>query len=412
MLDQLFSRPAVLARLQTGALGSVLDDFVDDMRARGHALATMRQYVRDVDHFAAWMHRRRCTPGMLDEATVEAFLSSLRAAARDVTQMRARAALRRLLWTLRNKGLVPAPVSSPPSAAETWVAPFVQYSAESRGLAAATCRQQGRYVREFLNWRFGSGPIEIEKVSGRNLADFIVSCTDDGRRLPAKIAATALRAFLRFQTQQGACAAELLDAVPTVARRDARPPRYLRPKQLAALLASFDRAAPIGRRDYAITVTLARMGLRIGEVLRLRLEDIQWREGVLHIQAGKCRRPSTLPLLREVGAALAQYIRGGRPRTTERQVFVTHVAPLGRPLGVTGAIGALKSAFRRAGLQGAPQGTHVLRHTLATNMLCAGASLKEIADVLRHRSLDMTAVYARVDLPALRSVAMPWPEVR
>ncbi len=409
MLDQFFSRGTVLARLRTGALGPVLDGFVDHLAARGHTHGTIQQYVRHCHHLARWMKRRRYTPGMLDEQKVEQFLDGIQAAP---AVEHARAAVHRLLAMLREHGVVAPKRHSPPTPADTHVSRFIEYSAASRGLAAATCQQQGRYVREFLKWRFGLGTVEIQKISARDLSGFIIACAGGGRRLPAKIATSALRAFLRFHAQQGTCDAGLVDAIPTVARRDIRPPRYLTGDQVTALLASFDRSTPIGRRDYSITVTLLRLGLRIGEVLGLRLQDIDWREGVIRIAAGKGRRPSALPLLRDVGAGLADYIREGRPKTADRHIFVTHVAPLGRPIGVTGAITALKRAWRRAGLTDAPRGTHVLRHTLATSMICQGASLKEIADVLRHRSLDMTAIYARVDLPALRAVAMPWPEVR
>ena len=160
-----------------------------------------------------------------------------------------------------------------------------------------------------------------------------------------------------------------------------------------------------------MALCLWQLALRVGEVVALRLDDVVWRTGTVHIGTGKSRRTAVMPLPVDVGRAIAAYLREGRPTTTDRHIFVTHALPVGRPLESSAARQRIRRAFQRADLAVPSRGTHTLRHTAATSMTCQGASLKEVADVLRHRNLDTTVIYARVDVPALRSVALPWPEV-
>ncbi len=289
---------------------------------------------------------------------------------------------------------------------------FLAHSTSCRGVGPATCREEGRHVREFRTGRFPDQAIDIGMITAQDLRLFVAARAEQGQTKTAQCTASALRAFLRFLVLRGMCSRELVAAVPTVAHRGARLPRHLSGEQLHQLLAAFDRARPVGRRDHAIALCLARLGLRVGEVLGLRLEDIGWRDGTLRIAPGKSRRAATLPLPPDVGRAIAHYIRDARPPTADRHVFVTHVVPVGRQLAASAARAAIRRAFVRGRLPVASTGTHVLRHTVATSMVCQGASVKEVSDVLRHRSLDTTMVYARVDLSALRPVALPWPEVR
>lgn len=307
---------------------------------------------------------------------------------------------------------VAAPGLFPTIPVDDLVQQFLEHAANTRGLSVATRRAQGRYVREFLRSTCPAETVDLGKIAARDLVDFVVTRAESGRTGSAREAASTLRGFLRFLVQQGLCTEELVNAVPAMAHRSARLPCSLSDDQLAQLLTSFDRSHACGRRDYAMALCMARLGLRVSEVVGLQLEDIAWRVGTLRIAAGKTRRTDTLPLPSDVGRAIAEYIREGRPRTSDRHVFVTHTTARGRPLSSSSARGAIRRGFHRAGLEVTSKGTHVLRRTMATAMVCHGASLKEVADVLRHRSLDTTAVYARVDLPTLRAVAMPWPEVR
>jgi len=220
--------------------------------------------------------------------------------------------------------------------------------------------------------------------------------------------AYSLRTFLRFLQLQGDVRAELIRAVPSPPDWSlASLPPSLSETDLERFWASFDRRTPVGRRDYAMARSLADLGLRCQEVANLHLDDIDWRDGTVRLSESKSRRVKRLPLPQITGAALVDYLGHGRPATSSRSVFVLHRAPRGQAATNTTVRGAIRRAFERAGLPWS--GTHILRHTAATRMVQGGASLKEVADVLGHRSIDTTLIYTKVDLPQLSRVALPWP---
>jgi integrase/recombinase XerD len=228
----------------------------------------------------------------------------------------------------------------------------------------------------------------------------------------ANVIAIAMRSFLRYLRLLGVGDTGWLAAVPRAARwRLATLPSVLTDGEVSAFLAAFDRTTATGRRGYAIGLCFSELGLRVGEVARLALDDVDWRAGLLTVAPGKTRRASQLPLHPKLARALADYLRHGRPPTPSRVIFVHHRAPRGVPLGPSGVRCAVRAAYRGARLDARWTGTHVLRRTAATRMLRAGVSLKEIADVLGHRSLDTSAIYAKVDRAALADVALRWPRV-
>jgi integrase len=225
------------------------------------------------------------------------------------------------------------------------------------------------------------------------------------------VLACAVRSYLRFRAVQHADPVEsLLAAVPLAAHwRLATLPDYLEAHEIAALMAAFDRRRPQQQRDYAIVRCLVDLGLRSSEVAALRLDDIDWKNGTLTIRVGKAQRADVLPLPSITGHAIAEYLRKARPVTESRAVFVRHRAPLDLPVDASVIRSVIRQAATRSGLTDRLHGPHRLRHSAATRMLQGGASLKEIADVLRHRSLDTTAIYAKVDVPRLAAIAQPWP---
>jgi site-specific recombinase XerD len=309
-----------------------------------------------------------------------------------------------LLAYLRDIGVVPAPVPPPP---QSWEQELVEryrsYLVAERGLAPETVVEYGRAARLFLVEHPGR---ELKDLGVADVSKFM---TRHCRLLSPKSTerlATGLRSFLGFALLEGLIAAPLAGAVPSAARwSGAALPRGLTPKQVAALLASCDRRRPTGRRDYAILVLLIRLGLRAAEAAALRLDDIHWRAGEIVVR-GKGRTEQFLPLPSDVGAAITAYLRRGRPRRPEREVFLRALAPL-RGLTPDGLSEVVRAASERAGL--GSFGSHRLRHTAGTEMLRAGASLSDVAQVLRHRSIATTAIYAKVDHLALRGLAMPWP---
>jgi site-specific recombinase XerD len=281
-----------------------------------------------------------------------------------------------------------------------------------RGACDKTCSEYRRYVRDFLETKFANGILDAKRLVATDLIDFVAKRASRYKPKTAQLVAIALRSFLRFLLLNGLCNAELVQAVPTIAHwRLSQLPATLGDNQVELLLASFDRSTAMGLRDYAMALCFTGLGLRAHEVAQISLDDINWRAGTLTIPKNKTRRAGILPLPPQVGEGIAAYLRRGRPFTRARRVFVRHTTPVGSPIKTTGVRAVIHRAFSRAKIETPSKGTHILRRTAATRMIRQGATLKEIADVLRHESLETTQIYAKVDLPALTEVALPWPEV-
>lgn len=279
-----------------------------------------------------------------------------------------------------------------------------------QGARPGTRELYARHAREFLTT---TGLDGVRSLTPRYLFTYIVDHAARGQVGATKLAVSALRSFLKFMAMHGHCGASLVEAVPTLPRwRLSHLPRVLPDEHVNALIDSCDVSTGMGLRDQAMVLCLARLGLRAAEVAQLRLSDIDWRSGTLTI-TGKARRSSVLPLLPDVGRAIAAYLRHGRLQTPERHVFVQQDRSprKGTPLTPSAVGRAIFRAWRRSGVAVGSQGTHALRHTLASNLLRGGAELKQIADVLRHRSFDTTVIYTKVDLRSLATVAQPWPGV-
>jgi site-specific recombinase XerD len=220
---------------------------------------------------------------------------------------------------------------------------------------------------------------------------------------------TAFRSFFRFLFQSGELQADLSAAVPTVADwRLSTIPKYLLPDEIERVVGSCDRQTSTGRRDYAILLLLARLGLRAGEVVALELDDIDWRAGEILVR-GKGLLHDRMPLPVDVGQALTSYLRMDRPACKTRRVFVCMKAPRSGFTGPSTVATIVRRALDRAGLDPVFKGAHLLRHSLATRMLRSGASMSEIGEVLRHRTPSTTEIYAKLDFEGLRSLAQPWP---
>lgn len=290
---------------------------------------------------------------------------------------------------------------------------YKQHQRRTRGLREQTLRGYERLVRLFARSALGNNPIDPTQLSPSDVIEFVTLLR--GRYSPCSMKAvrTALRSFFRFLRAKGLCDERLEAAIPAVAHwRLSTLPRYLRDEQLEQLLSSLDVSTPYGQRDRAIVLCLATLGLRPGEVADLRLDDIDWGNGTIRLRTRKTGRGAVLPLPREAGRVIVAYLRGQRPTTNERRVFVKHLGPhRGEPISSTAISEVVVRALRRAEVETPLAGAYVLRHTVASRMVRRGSSLKEVADFLGHRCLDTTTIYAKLDLPALREVALPWPEV-
>jgi len=280
------------------------------------------------------------------------------------------------------------------------------------GVAESTRCQYTRYVLHFLS-ETGTDVFQdkLSHLQPSQLIQYVIKQREHHPLSVLKSMIIALRSFLRFLQMKGLCEARLVNAVPSFpAWKLSGVPNYLTKEQLRKFLASFDRKSPTGRRDYAIALCLARLGLRRKEVACLTLDDIDWRAGTLRITSSKSRRFSSLPLPEDVGKAIVSYLCNGRPPTEERQVFVCHHYCVGAPLQSAAIATIIRRQFNRTGMEVSSRGTHILRHTVASHMVQQGVTIKEVADLLRHRSLDTTVIYAKVNLPMLVEVALPWPE--
>lgn len=377
------------------------------LRARRLASTTVARYLQVVAHFVEW----RTTSAPPTAAAVSTFLSAHLPGCtcacpgrRAVTENRA--ALR--LW-LRATGA--APPSPPPSTpVDIEVAAYDRYLRDVCGAAVQTRVRRTRHVRACLTRVFGDQPICYDAVRPSTLTAFVTTRAQQVRPVTAGAIASDLRSYLRYLALCGVAVAGLAEALPRVAQwRLASVPKHLTAPDLTRFLAAFDRATPRSCRDYAMALCLVTWGLRACEVAGLRLADIDWRSATVTIRATKTQRARVMPLPPALGEALARYLRV-RPSTTSDRVFVRIRVLEGEPLGPSVVRSAVRLGYRRAGLPASVTGTHRLRHTAATRLVNAGASLKEVADVLGHASLDTTAVYAKVDLVRLRQVAMCWPE--
>lgn len=414
MLEQFFRRRRVRRRIQRNLLAEALTALADHLGRRGHTAAVVQSYVQAAEHFGRWLQRRGRTAEDINTPTVQTFLTQHLPRCRcpaphPRTVPVVRAALHQLVLVVGAHG--PAAQVPAPTSIDSIAGAFDSHLRTTAGLAAATRLYYVRHARDFLAARYGAGSIDLATLALADVTAFVTARAAHLAPASANAITTAMRSFLRYLRLLGIGDARWLAAVPRAAQwRLATLPRVLTDTELSAFQAAFDLKTATGRRGYALALCFTELGLRAGEVARLTLDDIDWRAGVLTLAPGKTRRASQLPLLPKVAAALADYLQHGRPSTKSRVIFVHHRAPQGQPLGPSGVRGDVRRAYERAGLDAHLTGTHVLRHTAATRMLRAGVSLKEIADVLRHRSLDTSAIYTKVDRSALAEVSLPWPQ--
>jgi len=290
------------------------------------------------------------------------------------------------------------------------LAAFDEHLRRTRGLCAGTRRNYERYAQAFLDRVFADDPVDVAAIRAGDVIGFVAGLTGCYKPRTVELAASALRSFFRFLRAAGLRTDRLEDAVPMVPHRPSGLVRHLEPGRLTQLIASLDSSSPRGRRDRAIILCIARLGLRASEVAQLGLDDLDWPNATVRVRARKTGHGAILPLTAEVGAALADYLQHARPETSGREVFVLHWLRPGAPISDSIVGRAVDNALRRAGIDAPIRGANLLRHSLATDLLERGASLRGIADVFGHASLATTRIYASVDVTSLREVALPWPQ--
>ena len=392
------------AWLRASVFAPFVPAYVDHLTARHYAPGTTRAYLGCVAHFAHWSRGRTLDLGNLEVAVkgfVQDHLPRCDCARRVQTcPHQVRAALSHLPTALASHGV--AAVAGPVGPNDAVLQRFDEHLEQARGLAASTRRRRLQIVASLMLRTSSATPTAPE------LRQFItVELTRVSAASGASLAG-ALRSYLRFRAFEGDPVDHLLPVIASPAHWRLAPlPQTLSASELDRLLDAFPPDLPSRLRAFAIVRCLVDLGLRSSEVISLNLDDIDWGTGTLCVAHSKSRRADVLPLPESTGRAIAEYLRSERPATTSRRVFVRHVAPVDHPVGADVVRNTVRAAYLRAGLPHTR--VHILRHTLASRLLATGGTLKEVADVLRHRELDTSMIYAKVDRSRLAAVAMPWP---
>ena len=391
----------------TGPLAEYADGFRAELARLGYTPLTAAGQLRLMAHLSRWMNVEGLDVQALEMPVAERYFEERRAAG--YAPERTVAALGPLLGYLRGLGAAPIPAADPVTETGQLLDRYAGYLAAERGLAGSTVALNVRLARPFLEQRAleRDGRLDLEQLTAAEVRAFVL---DQAQKQPrsAKRIVTALRSLLRFLHVDGVISVPLAGAVPSPAGHAlAGLPRALEPGQVEAMLASCDLRTATGRRDRAVLLLLSRMALRAGEAAGLGLDHIDWRRGEITVR-GKGGRRDRLPLPADVGAAIVAYLRDGRPvGALDRTVFISAQAPR-RALTYLGITTIVADAARRAGVPGRVH-AHRLRHSAATAMLRGGGSLAEIGQALRHASPATTAIYAKVDIEALRRLGRPWP---
>ena len=411
MEDRVIAHPQPLAWLNKGVLAKHVASYQTFLEERRYAPLTRHIYLCCIAHFAHWMANTGLSVRQIGETTISRFLKEHLPQCRCPAPVQrahndSRAALRLFLKALRRGGKVEPRDASDHISQE--LHRFDVFMTDVKGLAASTRSLRLRLIGHFLRYQFGSKPLVARQIKPADLRRFMFVRHQELGAAGLSAIAYSLRGYIQFRATLGDKVQHLAFAVPTVARRRLSTlPRVLSEADIQRLLRSFDQSAPSGKRAYAMARCLIDLGLRAQETIRLRLEDIDWQNGTIQLAANKSRRTDVLPLPAETGRAIAAYLTAERPKTTNRAVFVRHVAPYDEPIGPGVVRNVIIAAFRRCGWSHCH--VHILRHSAASRLLAAGTPLKGIADILRHRCLDTAAIYTKVDTNRLAAVALPWP---
>lgn len=401
MIESFYADAAVCAGLREGPLGPFMEPLAAILTKEGYSRDHGRRGLRVAQAFGKWLAKE-------DIPLTDAALHTDRFFCEIGKRPRLSRSLEFLLQILRDQGVLRAEARLSSSKPD-WLVDYEDYLQRVAAVAPGTQTIYVRVAKRLVDARYGNGVPEWSALDAEEVAGFVMQQTTQNGGTPRRGVATATRAFLRSLVFSGKIAPGLLGSVPSVREwRLASLPKHLSPGDAARVLGSVNERSVTALRDRAILKILARLGLRAGEVAQLDLEDIDWRGARLLVRPTKTLRERSLPLPQDVGTAIVRYLKSGRPRVLERALFLRGTAPR-RRLTSSAVTGIVVRHLRRANVRAGRMGAHALRHTVATEMVRHGATFKEVADVLGHQSLRTTQVYAKLDMPALSGVALPWP---
>jgi site-specific recombinase XerD len=408
VINQLFTFPSTIERLRQGPWSEHLDAYAAAVAEQGYTHDSIRQQSVAIADFSRWLKQKHIDSQALDSKVVDRFLRLRRRQQR--VRRRDPKTLARLLAMLCQKGVVKQhqePIADNARARIT--NEFRCYLLQERGLSPSTLLNYVPVVEQFLADRFHNKAPNLAMLRAPHITGFVLRQARQLSPVRAGLMVTALRSFFRHLRHRGAITTDLAGCVPTVPIWSlSKLPRFLPAATVEHILECCDRTTSVGRRNHAILLLLARLGMPASEVVGLSLDDIDWSTGQMTIR-GKGGKSAQRPLANDVGAAIAAYLRHDSPRSVTRRVFLRHRAPLAG-FGNSSTISSLvRRALKHTGVESAHTGAHVLRHSLATSLLRQGGSLDEIGELLRHQSPNTTAIYAKVDITALHTLALPWP---
>ena len=410
MFEDLFRRPRVRERIRQNPHSSVLVRFAQHLSARGHSRNTVQQYVFAAEHFCAWLGRKK-----ISRRAAKRFLNlhlpacqCVKPASRTVKTVRA--SLNRLFVMIGDSGV--APTSKSP--ADRLLHRYADHLKHVQGLAPSTIYYRLRYARTLITRFRVRSHKDLKKWSSRQIQEYVAR---EGQRFcPAsgQVMATSVRSFLRFLLLYGLVPRDLSAAVPSFATwRLAGLPTTVNADDLRRLIAAADNpSSPVEIRDCAIVLCLVELGLRASDVADITVDGVDLNSRALWLKRRKQRESTGVPISRNLASAIDAYLRRGRPSCSTASLFVLHRAPRGEAMKAVSVRGVVRRMAAKAGLAERISGTHVIRHSVASCWIQSGATLKQIADLLGHRSIDTTSIYAKVDLEALSRVALPWPTAR
>jgi site-specific recombinase XerD len=413
MIREFFVCPKTIERLETSPLAKEIRSLAEDLTRQGYTRKSIRSYLTMCDLLGRWLARNNIPLEEFCDDTIERFASAppeQRGGTRKNWRGAVLSSARVLLRHLRTTGVVKE-MAPDPSAddAHHWLAAFDHYLDQVKGLKVETRKQYQHYANRFLEELEKEGRIDWSLVTAEVLGDHARRHAEmrPGCRLQM---VTAMRSLVRFLVAQNILPSGIERAIPITRRwTHQHLPERLTAEEIERLLeVSRSDTTPMGLRNHAIMLLMTRLGIRANEVIQLRLDDIDWKLGVLFIRSGK-QRERALPLPKDAGEALLAYLMTGRPKTEHREVFINHKAPYGLLARSCVASWVVRKLFAKTGIHREYGKAHLLRHTLASQLVNSGVSFKETADFLGHRFLQTTGIYAKLDLECLSQIALPWP---